>query len=112
MSGQGALGQLGLETGVTNIYEIDSIVAFVALFNLLAAVVPASGKFVPEEDFSDRTPGSLQDPNVSLANPKKFFGISGFGFTKANELFVGRVAQLGFASSLIGETVTGKGPLA
>lgn len=29
----------------------------------------------------------------------KFFGISdGFGFTKANELFVGRVAQLGFAA--------------
>jgi photosystem II protein len=29
-----------------------------------------------------------------------------------NELFVGRVAQLGFAASLIGEIVTGKGPLA
>ena len=28
----------------------------------------------------------------------KFFGISGFGFTKENELFVGRVAQLGFAA--------------
>jgi photosystem II protein len=29
-----------------------------------------------------------------------------------NELLVGRVAQLGFAASLIGEIVTGKGPLA
>jgi photosystem II protein len=28
-----------------------------------------------------------------------------------NELFVGRVAQLGFAASLIGEIATGKGPL-
>jgi photosystem II protein len=37
--------------------------------------------------------------------------VSGFGFTKENELFVGRVAQLGFAASLIGETITGKGPL-
>lgn len=37
--------------------------------------------------------------------------MNGFGFTKENELFVGRVAQLGFAASLIGETLTGKGPL-
>ena len=35
-----------------------------------------------------------------------------WGFTKENELFVGRVAQLGFAASLIGEAVTGLGPLA
>jgi len=33
--------------------------------------------------------------------------MQGFGFTKENELFVGRVAQLGFAASLIGETLTG-----
>ena len=42
----------------------------------------------------------------------QFFGIKGFGFTKENELFVGRVAQLGFAAALIGEAVTGVGPLA
>ncbi|KMT02719.1 hypothetical protein BVRB_8g193080 isoform A [Beta vulgaris subsp. vulgaris] len=45
-----------------------------------------------------------------------------FGFTKSNELFVGRLAQLGFAFSLrlrldthislIGEIITGKGALA
>merc|ERR1712151_824105 len=34
------------------------------------------------------------------------------GFTKSNELFVGRMAMLGFAASLIGEAITGKGPLA
>lgn len=28
----------------------------------------------------------------------QFFGVSGFGFTKENELFVGRMAQLGFAA--------------
>ena len=28
----------------------------------------------------------LQDASVSLINPKKFFGVKGFGFTKANEL--------------------------
>ena len=35
-----------------------------------------------------------------------------FGFTKSNELFVGRLAQLGFVFSLIGEIITGKGALA
>ena len=34
------------------------------------------------------------------------------GFTKANELFVGRVAMIGFAASLVGEYFqNGKGPL-
>ena len=31
------------------------------------------------------------------------------GFTKSNELFVGRMAMLGFAAALIGEVVTGQG---
>lgn len=53
----------------------------------------------------------MQDPSISLLQPRKFFGITRFGFTKANELFVGRVAQLGFAAALIGEYATGKGPL-
>ncbi|RLN24948.1 Chlorophyll a/b binding protein domain-containing protein [Panicum miliaceum] len=36
------------------------------------------------------------------------FGTSGgIGFTKENELFVGRVAMLGFAASLLGEAITG-----
>ncbi|THG16577.1 hypothetical protein TEA_017358 [Camellia sinensis var. sinensis] len=41
------------------------------------------------------------------------FGTSGgIGFTKQNELFVGRVAMIGFAASLLGEAITGKGILA
>ncbi|CAA6660594.1 unnamed protein product [Spirodela intermedia] len=40
------------------------------------------------------------------------FGTSGgIGFTKPNELFVGRVAMIGFAASLLGEGITGKGIL-
>lgn len=70
-----------------------------------------SGKFVPEEDFSDRSKGALQDPRVSLLEPKKFFGITSFSFSAENELFVGRMAQLGFAASLIGEAITGQGIL-
>lgn len=113
LTGKGAVGQLGLETGVSNLGEIDAVILGVALFNVIAAVFPASGKFVPEdEDFSDRKAGSLQNPSVSLANPKEFFGVTKFGFTKENELFVGRAAQLGFAASIIGEALTSKGPLA
>ncbi|KAJ8498207.1 hypothetical protein OPV22_008759 [Ensete ventricosum] len=36
----------------------------------------------------------------------------GVWVTKQNELFVGRVAMLGFAASLLGEGITGKGILA
>lgn len=64
-----------------------------------------------EEELAPRPKGPLQDSKVSLATPGKFFGIKGFGFTKENELFVGRMAQLGFAASLIGEGLTGKGIL-
>lgn len=50
----------------------------------------------------------------SCINLCQCFGMLGplFGFTKANELFVGRLAQLGIAFSLIGEIITGKGALA
>lgn len=65
-----------------------------------------------EEELTQRPKGALQDSKVSLATPGKFFGgIKGLGFTKANELFAGRLAQLGFAASLIGEGVTGRGIL-
>lgn len=110
LTGQGAIGQLGLETGLP-IYEIDGLILALIGFNFIAAFAPVSGKFVPEEDFSDRSKGALQDPRVSLLEPKKFFGITSFSFSAENELFVGRMAQLGFAASLIGEAITGQGIL-
>ncbi|KAJ9506414.1 hypothetical protein QJQ45_004915 [Haematococcus lacustris] len=115
LTGKGALAQLGYEIfdDKVNMLQVDELVVGLILFNLVAAVLPASGTFVPDEEVAQRPKGALQDPRVSLANPARFFGISGsFGFTKENELFVGRVAQLGFAASLIGETLTGKGALA
>jgi photosystem II 22kDa protein len=79
----GALAQFNIETGVP-ITDIDGIVVGIILFNLIAALLPATGKLVlDEEEVTDnRKPGSLQDPSVSMLQPKKFFGISGFGFTK------------------------------
>merc|ERR1712151_280313 len=112
LTGKGALAQFDVETGLP-LFDTEPLVLGLITFNLFAAFAPGKGKFIPDkEDLSVRPKGALQDPTISLANPGKFFGISGFGFSKANELFVGRVAQLGFASSIIGEALTGKGPLA
>jgi photosystem II 22kDa protein len=105
------LSQLKFETGVP-ITDLDGIVVGLIAFNLIAALLPASGKLVlPEEELKSRPDGALQDPTISILQPKRFFGFSGFGFTKENELFVGRMAQLGFAAALLGEAVTGLGPL-
>lgn len=111
LTGKGALSQLGFETGLP-IQDLDFAILAAIGFNLIAAFLPAKGKFVPDdEELTERPKGALQDAKISLATPGKFFGINGFGFTKENELFVGRMAQLGFAASLIGEGLTGKGIL-
>jgi len=112
LTGKGALAQFDIETGLP-LFDTEPLVLGLAAFNLFAAFAPGKGKFIPDaEETMDRPAGSLQDPTISIFNPGKFLGISGVGFTKANELFVGRMAQLGFAASLIGEAMTGKGPLA
>ncbi|GLI64663.1 hypothetical protein VaNZ11_007991 [Volvox africanus] len=113
LTGKGALAQFGYETGLNGI-EVDGLIVGLIAFNLIAAILPTSQTFVPEEQESiqERPAGPLQDPRISLLDPKRFFGVKGFGFTKDNELFVGRMAQLGFAFSLIGEAITGKGALA
>lgn len=111
LTGKGALAQLGFETGLP-VFDLDGIILGVIAFNLIAALLPAKGKFIAdEEELAERPKGALQDAKISLTDPKKFFGVKGFGFTKENELFVGRMAQLGFAASLIGEGITGKGIL-
>jgi len=116
LTGKGALAQFDIETGLP-LFDTEPLILAFTAFNIFAALAGSAGlttgKFVPdEEELKPRKKGALQDASVSLATPGKFFGISGFGFSKENELFVGRMAQLGFAASLIGEAITGKGPLA
>lgn len=112
LTGKGALAQFDLETGLP-LYDTEPLILGLVAFNLFAALGGVlgltTGTFVPEERI---TGGERFDATRSLARPGEFFGVSGFGFTKENELFVGRVAQLGFAASLIGEAITGVGPLA
>ena len=60
----------------------------------------------PAQSFVIRIPGQFFQSKRDIVWPVTL------GFTKSNELFVGRMAMLGFASSLIGEILTGNGPLA
>ncbi|CAI5478553.1 unnamed protein product [Closterium sp. Yama58-4] len=108
VTGQGILSQLNLETGIP-ITEAEPLLLFFIAFTVLGAIggLGDRGRFVDDEPAG---------PPVKPGSFKAALGLSEdgplFGFTKANELFVGRMAQLGFAASLIGEVVTGKGALA
>ncbi|CAI5509126.1 unnamed protein product [Closterium sp. Naga37s-1] len=109
ITGQGILSQLNLETGIP-IAEAEPLLLFFIAFTVLGAIggLGDRGRFVDDEEpaGSHVKPGSFKAAlGLSEDGPL-------FGYTKANELFVGRMAQLGFAASLVGEVITGKGALA
>eukprot|EP00244_Chara_vulgaris_P008707 TRINITY_DN34_c0_g1_i1.p1 TRINITY_DN34_c0_g1~~TRINITY_DN34_c0_g1_i1.p1 ORF type:complete len:279 (-),score=34.24 TRINITY_DN34_c0_g1_i1:386-1222(-) len=111
VTGKGICAQLGLETGIP-LTESEPLIIFFIVFNVLGAIgaLGDRGRFVDEKTGLER---ALISPGKGL---KSALGLSEtgptFGFTKANELFVGRIAQLGFVASILGEVITGKGALA
>jgi len=114
LTGKGAIGQLSLETSLPPAV-LNVLIGGIVVVNFITALNPNGPTFSKEnqEDVAKRPKGAVQDPNINVAtNPKKFLGITNFGFTKANEIFVGRWAMIGFAASLVGEKFQGgKGPL-
>lgn len=110
--GIGPLELVSIETGLNNGQIID-IVGFITLINVIIASLPNSATYHREElDLLDKEIGPLQDATISLFDPLRFFGIDNkVGFYTKNELFVGRVAMIGFSISLIQDILDGKGPL-
>jgi photosystem II protein len=124
LTGKGALGQLGLETGLP-VFELDWTILVVVGFNLVAALWPTKddddslGRSGSKNKIENTTAneessgarGSESTNGYSSADFAKFFSVKSL-FSKDREILIGRVAQLGFAASLLGEGLTGKGILA
>ncbi|GIL77118.1 hypothetical protein Vretifemale_6666 [Volvox reticuliferus] len=97
----------GLDTATAT-----AILMGIVVYNVLGGLGPWSPTFAPENlrDVARRPTG----PPSVLVNPfnlGKLLGVSGWGFTKRNELFHARLAMLGFAAAVVGELKTGRGAL-
>lgn len=107
---QGIIGQVSQALNLSPAIIGASFVGII-LFNLVGAVSPASDTWSPEvqRDNAKRKDGPPQgNPGTG---PKSFFAVTSLGFTKSNELFNGRMSELGFLAALAGEWASGKGAL-
>jgi len=92
-----------------------TVVTGLVVYNALSALAPGSPTLsdTNQRDVAKRPGGPTQEPPQSF---QQFLGIRGFGFNKANELFVGRTAMIGFAAAILGQLrqggLQGPGPLA
>ncbi|EIE19148.1 hypothetical protein COCSUDRAFT_59631 [Coccomyxa subellipsoidea C-169] len=112
-TGLGPLGQLQLELGLPS-YAVDLLVLGTVAYSFIGGLNPKSPTFsaANQRDVKKRGAGPTQKPQINaVSNPGDMFGATEFGFSKKNELLVGRTAQLGFLAAVIGEKVTGFGPL-
>ncbi|MQL94879.1 hypothetical protein Taro_027549 [Colocasia esculenta] len=103
---------LNLETDIP-IYEAEPLLLFFILYTLLSTIgaLGDPGSFVDDPPIGIE--GAVITPSKGLKSALGLREVGPlFGFTKANELFVGRLAQLGIAFSIIGEIITGKEALA
>merc|ERR1711920_1115847 len=97
--------KLPMRPAARNAVRTQALKTFFAGKSKKVAAAPVAPVTAPAQSFAVRIPGKLFQANNDIV-----WNVS-LGFTKANELFVGRMAMLGFAASLIGEVLTGQGPL-
>lgn len=90
LTGTGALHQLSSQLGVS-VPAVTAGVMGLALANTTIALLPGATRDEPA-------------PAVAVVP-------TNFGFTPENEIFVGRVANMGWLMSIVGEWFTGKGAL-
>lgn len=114
ITGNGILAQLSYEIGLQQT-QVGLFLAGLVGFNLVASLLPNSGTFKRTSSSSTTSTevvGPLQDPTITLLDgPKRFFGVTDWGFTPQNELFAGRLASLGIVAAILGELATGLGPV-
>jgi hypothetical protein len=110
--GIGPLELVSMETGLNNGQIVD-IVGFITLINVIIASLPNSATYHREEmEQLEKDIGPIQDARITIFDPMRFFGLDNkIGFYTKNELFVGRVAMIGFAISIVQDFLDGKGPL-
>jgi len=106
-TGNGALAQFDLETGL-KLWETEDLLIAQISFILFLAVsgFATGGKFISDPaSLTPLKPGSWRES----------FGLTKdgplLGFFPENELFIGRLAMIGFAGTTLVEAFTGLGPL-
>jgi len=110
ITGNGALAQFDLDTGFTLAETEDLLVLQILIVAGLALAGLASGAQAVDPKAIDA------QQTFKFGSLRESFGLAPegqplFGFTEANELFLGRTAQLAFAFTTAIEAFTGFGPL-
>ncbi|PNW84502.1 hypothetical protein CHLRE_03g146147v5 [Chlamydomonas reinhardtii] len=105
----GPIRQVQLWSGLDESTVVALIMGIIA-YNVLGGLGPWSPTFAPENlrDVARRPRGPPSDLPAKVGD---WLGISGWGFTKRNEVFHGRLAMMGFLFAFINEMKTGRGAL-